>query len=47
MPRTTEATVSRQYECPSCGELVPSIWASIVHCDPVAYIDDDDTRGYD
>lgn len=24
----------RQYECPGCGEPVPSIWGSIVHCDP-------------
>lgn len=30
----------RQYECPSCGETVPSLWGSIVHCDPYEPIDD-------
>lgn len=29
-----------QYECPGCGEPVPSIWGSIVHCDPSEPIDD-------
>lgn len=48
MPRAEEVTVTRQHECPGCGEPVPSIWASIVHCDPVAYIDDDNVeRGVD
>lgn len=39
----TEAPMSRhQYECPGCGEPVPSIWGSIVHCDPNEPIDDVD-----
>lgn len=32
----------RQYECPGCGDTLPSLWASIVHCDPTAYIDDEE-----
>lgn len=34
------------YECPGCGEHVPSLWASIIHCDPnepIDDLDDDDT----
>lgn len=31
-----------QYECPSCGESVPSLFGSIFHCDPNEPIDDPD-----
>lgn len=23
-----------QYKCPGCGEPIPSLWGSIVHCAP-------------
>ena len=39
-----------QHACPGCGEIVPSLWGSIVHCDPSEPVDDlDDTvvRGID
>lgn len=29
-----------QFECPGCGEPVPSLIGSILHCDPVEPIDD-------
>jgi hypothetical protein len=35
----------RQYECPSCGEPVPSLFGSIFHCDPIEPIDDIDDDG--
>lgn len=28
------------YECPGCGEHVPSLWGSIIHCPPYEPIDD-------
>ena len=34
--------MTRQYACPGCGEQLPSIWGSIVHCDPYESIDDFD-----
>lgn len=30
----------RQFECPGCGEPVPSLFGSIIHCDPTEPIDD-------
>lgn len=30
-----------QYECPGCGEPIPSLWGSIVHCDPNEDTDED------
>jgi hypothetical protein len=29
-----------QFNCPGCGEPVPSLFGSILHCDPVEPIDD-------
>lgn len=38
----------RQHLCPSCGEPVPSLWGSIIHCDAFE-LEDDPTYelGYD
>lgn len=35
----------RQFLCPGCGEAVPSLFGSLLHCDPNEPIDDldDDT----
>jgi len=30
----------RQFNCPGCGEPVPSLFGSILHSDPVEPIDD-------
>lgn len=30
----------RQHECLGCGESVPSLFASLLHCDPNEPIDD-------
>ncbi len=30
----------RQHLCPSCGEPVPSLWGSIIHCPPFELEDD-------
>lgn len=30
----------RQFECPGCGAFVPSLFGSIIHCDPTEPIDD-------
>lgn len=35
----------RQHECPGCGESVPSLIGSVLHCDPnepIDEIEDDD-----
>lgn len=32
--------MTRQYECYGCHELVPSLWGSLIHCDPNEPIDD-------
>lgn len=31
-----------RFECPGCGEPVPSLFASLLHCDPNEPIDDPD-----
>jgi len=33
--------MTRQYACPGCGDILPSIWASIIHCDPNETSDED------
>ena len=30
----------RDFECPGCGEPTPSLFRSLIHCDPNEPIDD-------